>query len=225
MIDHNTNDMSESEEMYLITIARLVEQGSKEPIPISMLAEKLSIQPVSANQMVHKLAEEELVEYLPYKGVELTPKGKQAASQVLRDRRLWEVFLVEHLKLSPGEADTLACRFEHITPKKLTFRLAEFLGYPAFSPQGLPIPDVDSENGGEDFIPLADLPIGCESEVMHLEGDPISRAFLNAEGIRPGAQVSLLALGGEGAMLIQVGDKRIHLARGAVENVMVRRNT
>jgi len=34
MLDHNMSEMSESEEMYLITIARLVEGGLEEPVPI-----------------------------------------------------------------------------------------------------------------------------------------------------------------------------------------------
>ena len=54
MPDHNLAEMSESEEMYLITIARLIEQGVEAPVPIPLLAGELSIQPVSANQMVHK---------------------------------------------------------------------------------------------------------------------------------------------------------------------------
>ena len=33
MLDHNIEEISESEEMYLITIARLVEQGVAEPVP------------------------------------------------------------------------------------------------------------------------------------------------------------------------------------------------
>ncbi len=105
-----TDDISESEEMYLIAIARLAEQGVQEPIPISLLAKELSIQPVSANQMVHKLADAGLLDYLPYKGVRLTASGWKVARHVLRHRRLWEVFLVEHLEIALDEADALACR-------------------------------------------------------------------------------------------------------------------
>jgi DtxR family Mn-dependent transcriptional regulator len=151
--------MSESEEMYLITIARLVEQGVEEPISISLLAEELAIQPVSANQMIHKLAEEKLVKYLPYKGVLLTSNGQEVAMHVLRDRRLWEVFLVKHLGLPPSEADALACRLEHITPKGVTCRLARFLGYPSVTPQGFPIPEVNGEANGGTVLPLADLAV------------------------------------------------------------------
>jgi DtxR family Mn-dependent transcriptional regulator len=221
MAEHNIVEMSESEEMYLITITRLVEQGFEEPVSIPRLASELSIQPVSANQMIHKLAEEELVEYLPYKGVQMTPKGRDVALQVLRDRRLWEVFLVEHLELAPLEADALACRLEHITPDGVTGRLAKFLGHPSVTPQGLPIP---KENGGEivqQIRPLTDLAVGEQAEIMQIEGDAATLTFLEAEGLRPGLDVCLLAVGGGGALLLGIGENRIHVAEVIADKIMI----
>ncbi len=221
MLDHNLAEMSESEEMYLISIARLVEQGVKEPVPITLLAGELSIQPVSANQMVHKLAEEELVDYLPYKGVQLTPKGQEIALKVLRDRRLWEVFLVEHLELPPSEADALACRLEHITAEGITGRLAKYLGQPLVSPQGLPIPELEGEAIVPALRPLTDLTVGERGEVMRLEGDQATQAFLVTEGLRPGVAVKPLAIGGGGSMLLEIGDKRLNLAKEVADKILI----
>jgi DtxR family Mn-dependent transcriptional regulator len=221
MSDNNLAEMSESEEMYLITIARLMERGVEAPVPIPLLAGELSIQPVSANQMVHKLAEEDLVEYLPYKGAQLTPKGQEIARKVLRDRRLWEVFLVEHLELPPGEADALACRLEHITAEGIACRLANYLGQPSLSPQGLPIPEVEGEAFAPAFRPLSDLAVDESGEVMRLEGDQSTLAFLASEGLRPGLRVRLLAIGGGGAMLLEVGGNRLHLARAIADNILI----
>lgn len=221
MSEHNPIDMSESEEMYLITIARLVEQGVETPVPISQLASELSIQPVSANQMVHKLVEEELVEYLPYKGVQLTGAGQTIALQVLRDRRLWEVFLVEHLELPPSEADALACRLEHITSQGVADRLARFLGHPQVTRQGLPIPKMNGEVAGRRVQPLRQLAAGEAGEVTGIEADPATRAFLEAEGLYPGLTVRPLAIGGRGAMLVEVGDNRLHLSEGVTDKIMV----
>jgi DtxR family Mn-dependent transcriptional regulator len=221
MSDHNLADMSESEEMYLITIARLIEQGVEAPVPIPLLAGELSIQPVSANQMVHKLAEEELVEYLPYKGAQLTPKGQEIARKVLRDRRLWEVFLVEHLELPLGEADALACRLEHITAEGIACRLANYLGQPSVSPQGLPIPEVEGEAFAPAVRPLSDLAVGESAELLRLEGDRATQAFLVAEGLRPGLRVKLLAVGGNGAMLLEVDDNRLNLAKVITDKILI----
>ena len=221
MFGHNTSNMSESEEMYLITIARLAEQGIQTPIPISRLASELDIQPVSANQMVHKLDEDGLVTYTPYRGVELTPKGSQVTSVVLRRRRLWEVFLVDQLGIVPNEADALACRLEHITPRMVIDRLDDFLSHPAFSPQGLPIPAADREETEESLLPLSQIPVGQEQLVAGLRADEVTCAFLEAEGLQPGAMIRPLAISDCGAMLLQVGENRIHLASDLVSGVMV----
>ena len=221
MLDHNTIETSESEEMYLITIARLVERGVPEPVSISHLAAELSIQPVSANQMVHKLAEEGLVEYLPYKGVKLTARGRSAAQQVLRDRRLWEVFLVEYLELPPSEADALACRLEHITVEGVTGRLAKFLGYPSVSPQGFPIPDAASEERQPSYGSLADLAVGEVAEVIRISGEAPLRKFLESEGLKPGTEVSLLAKGTGQALLFMVGENQLQVTRSVAEKVKI----
>jgi DtxR family Mn-dependent transcriptional regulator len=221
MVNRNLGNISESEEMYLITIARLVEQGVEEPISISRLAEELAIQPVSANQMIHKLAEEELVKYLPYKGVLLTANGQEIAIHVLRDRRLWEVFLIEHLGLPPSEADALACRLEHITPKGVTCRLASFLGHPAVTPQGFPIPEVNGETNGGTAAPLAELAVEEWGEIVRVESDAVTQAFLEKEGIRPGQKVNKLAIGDNGSILLRVRENHIHLARSVANQILI----
>jgi len=53
------------------------------------------------------MAEDGLVEYIPYKGVKLTKKGREQALSVLRHRRLWDVCLVRDLGMSLEGADAL----------------------------------------------------------------------------------------------------------------------
>ena len=116
-----------SEEMYLITAAMAEEEGREGPLPLASLAQALSISPVSANQMVRRLADRGLFEYHPYHGVVLTARGRIAARRVLRGRRLWAGFLVDHLGFDMDEADELACEFEHVTPPLLADRLEVFM--------------------------------------------------------------------------------------------------
>ncbi|RMF39870.1 MAG: MarR family transcriptional regulator, partial [Anaerolineae bacterium] len=66
-------NFSESEQMYLVTLAQL--ETASQPVPLSALAQALGVQPVSVNQMVRKLAEAGLVTYEPYHGVSLSPQG------------------------------------------------------------------------------------------------------------------------------------------------------
>ena len=129
-----------SEEMYLITVALAEEEGRPSPLPLADLAQALAISPVSANQMVRRLGERGLMEYHPYRGVSLTVAGRQEAWRVLRGRRLWATFLVEHLGFTPEEADALACRLEHVTSPEAADRLGGFLGDPVVGPLGQSIP-------------------------------------------------------------------------------------
>lgn len=52
---------------------------------------------IATSDMIKKLAEEDLVNYKRHQGVSLTDKGKLAAKMIVRNYRLWEVFLVGKL--------------------------------------------------------------------------------------------------------------------------------
>jgi DtxR family Mn-dependent transcriptional regulator len=200
--------VSESEEMYLLTLAQLMEAGHQEPIPLTLLSEKLNVLPVSANQMVHRLENEGWMVYTPYKGVALTLEGTRRARQVLRRRRLWEVFLVEHLHLTPVEADALACRLEHDIPAEAAERLSEFLGSPRYSPQGNLIPDPDEQHKPLGCCPLHLLPLDSVGIVREIHTTPSGRAFLQERGISPGAELRVLARDEDGACLVRSGSNQ-----------------
>jgi DtxR family Mn-dependent transcriptional regulator len=212
MSDHNYETISESEQMYLITIARLIENGQPEPIPLSDIAKQMSVLPVSVNQMVRKLERRGFLHYLPYKGVEFTNLGMEIAFRTLRNRRLWEVFLVDHLKVSLEEADTVACNMEHVTPDDIAQRLANFLGDPATGPGGQPIPKIDSDNAFQDWVPLTELEVGMAAYIADIEAPPAVIRFLNEEGLHPGSKVSLRAIGTRGSRLVEVGNGYLELS-------------
>src|SRR5512147_1461619 len=124
--------LSESTEMYLKAMAEL---GDRD-VAIARLAERLNVTHVSANEMMRRLGELGLVTHMPYKGVTLTKKGREAASSVMRRQRLWEVFLYDHLKIEWASIYELACSLEHATAPEVTEALAEFLGNPTNCPRG-----------------------------------------------------------------------------------------
>jgi len=222
MASQKIKRMSESEEMYLVTVARLIEAGLQEPIHLSRLAEELSIQAISVNQMVRKLADEGYVNYLPYKGVELLPEGRRLAHYVLRCRRLWEVFLVEHLGLPPSEANVLACRMEHVTPCEVGERLYAYLERPTVSPLGKTIPKGGDVPVLDHLQPLSTVQVGQRVEIVRFEMEAASAAFLQAEGLRLGTHVTVLTVGDRGAMLLQAGERQITMTNVMAENVMVK---
>ena len=114
--------------MYLNTVARACEDGFVEPVPMAEIAQRLEVSVPSVHEMVNKLSDRGLVTYEPYKGVHLTEPGMEIACRVLRTRRLWATFLVEHLGFEPEDADRQACELEHVTADEAVERLAAFLG-------------------------------------------------------------------------------------------------
>lgn len=214
-------DMSESEQMYLITAAMLVEDGVEQPIPLSTLAQARSIMPASVNQMVRKLADAGLLNYLPYKGIELTPAGMAIATRILRYRRLWEVFLVKNLALAATNADALACRLEHLTTEEVADRLDDYLGHPEVSAQGKPIPRVQRDQEPASWVSVNQAPVGQKARVAHVQTDPVTRTFLAGEGVLPGADVMVVGVGSDGAVLLECDGRSVHLAALVASGVLV----
>ncbi|HEY4717966.1 MAG TPA: metal-dependent transcriptional regulator [Anaerolineales bacterium] len=212
-------NMTESEEMYLITLAKLAERGVAGPVPLTMLAGELAVLPVSANQMVHKLQGEGVLDYLPYKGVALRPEGLRRANRTLRRRRLWELFLVERLGMGFDEADTLACRLEHLGTDAVAEQLATFLGDPKVSSQGLPIPPAEEIQDAEE--PLSQKKAGHVYEVTQIAEGTL-RSFLAAQGIGECTQLKLLASSSRGDVMVDVQGTRLHLAAKAAGSLLVK---
>ena len=216
------NNTSESEQMYLVTIARLGELIDECPIPIAKVAEILEVTPISANQMIRRLQQMGFINYTPYKGVEFTDEGWQTAKHILRTRRLWEVFLVEHLHYPPKETETLACRLEHAISAETTDRLAEFLGWPQVSPMGKPIPQSDAANFLPSGLPLSALAAGRWGRVNLILAGEVERAFLAQAGLTVGAQLKVLGCQQNGDCLIQgVEHDPLHLSAELAEKILV----
>jgi DtxR family Mn-dependent transcriptional regulator len=198
--------------MYLITVARAVESGRSEPVPLPLIAEALSVSVASGNEMVRKLAARGLMTYEPYHGVGLTTSGWEVANRVLRTRRLWATFLVGQLGFGPTEADDQACHLEHVTSMEAVDRLAEFLGEPDTDPLGCPIPTRDSSGPNRTgAVPLVEVAAGFDAEVVAVRAAGAARDFLTGEGIIVGERVAVVG-SGETGVLIDAG-RLVNLSR------------
>lgn len=214
---------TESEEMYLITVARATEDGADGPVPIAVVAKDLQVSVASANEMIRKLAGRGMLTYEPYHGVELTESGAAIARRVLRTRRLWATFLAGHLGFDPKDADDQACLFEHVTIPEATDRLAEFLGDPEVGPLGKPIPRRGSGEAPPPTLELTDLPVGATGEVVSIDSsERAHHNFLAAEGVEPGARIKVIG-SGDIAVLIELGGRQVHLDSEIARSVVVRR--
>ncbi len=73
--------------------------------------------------------------------VELTPRGRQLAADIIRRHRLAERLFTDSLAMdSEAEIEQQACKFEHILSPEATDKICSFLGHPRTCPHGAPIP-------------------------------------------------------------------------------------
>ncbi len=210
--------LSDSVQMYLVTIARLRTDG--QPLPLSKLADALSISPVSVNEMCRKLQDHGLVIYRPYKGATLTENGERRALHILRRHRLWEVFLVDKLGFEYHQAHDIACQLEHATHNRLADRLDVFLEHPSVNPEGEPIPSGDKPSLERVLQPLTGLSAGQRGHVVRRDVGGAARAFLDEQGIRPGVTLEVVAAAGA-SMLVLVEGEHVSLARDLAEAVQL----
>jgi DtxR family Mn-dependent transcriptional regulator len=214
--------LSESTEMYLKAMAEI---GNRDVVAIGRLAERLSVTPVSANEMIKKMGEQGLVSHTPYKGVNLTQKGQEVACNVLRRQRLWEVFLYKYLKIEWAMIYELACSLEHATAPEVTEALAGFLGDPKTCPRGNPIPD---ENGA--FTPLngtllSEVEVGRTVNVLAVNATATNvLKYLQERNILPGHKIQVIeAAPLKGPLTLRVdGKKEVALGLSMAEFVIVK---
>ncbi|PKA98505.1 DtxR family iron (metal) dependent repressor [Flavobacteriaceae bacterium MAR_2009_75] len=151
--------MTLSEEDYIKAIYHLG-KGDNVTVSTNAVAEQMETKPSSVTDMVKKLAEKGLVNYRPYKGVNLTEYGQKTALTLVRKHRLWEVFLVEKLDFSWDEVHEVAEQLEHIKSEKLIDSLDKHLGFPQVDPHGDPIPSKKGEFKKAIKKLLSEVPIG-----------------------------------------------------------------
>jgi DtxR family Mn-dependent transcriptional regulator len=197
--------------MYLITVARAIEDGRSEPVSMSHVAAQLDVTGVSANQMIRKLEARGYVDYEPYRGVSLTEQGRIVASSILRRRRLWGVFLSEQLGLSPARADEVACDLEHVTPDEVADLLSGFLGDPSSGPQGRAIPTGADETSLPVTQPLSTIAAGARVSIVAIDLPEPLAAFVADQGLTPGVSIEVLGVGKRGDRLVAVDGACLHL--------------
>lgn len=77
------------------------------------------------------------------RAVALTPAGLQRAAEVVRNHRLWELYLTNAAQFAADHVHDDAERIEHLLGEDVVRQLEERLGYAETDPHGRPIPGAD----------------------------------------------------------------------------------
>jgi DtxR family transcriptional regulator, Mn-dependent transcriptional regulator len=157
------------------------------------LADRLQVTPASASGMIKKLADQGLVEHVPYRGVQLTTEGEQVALEVLRHHRLLELYLAEQLGVPWDRVHEEAEALEHVISEDLEARIAAKLGNPTHDPHGDPIPDAELQIDEATTRSLADLDAGDRGRFVRVsDSDPAMLRYLSERGVALGDALEVL---------------------------------
>ena len=216
------NALSESTEMYLITIYRLTRNGN-DYAHTKDIAEGMGVSLPSVSEKLKRLSENGYVNYEWRHGTNLTDQGAQIAISVLRKHRLVETFLVRMAGYSLDEVHEEACRLEHVLSDRLTDRIEEMLGYPTTDPHGHPIPTKECTISEYNYLQLKDSKPGHRVVIQELsDWNPEILKYLCRVGIVPGTVVTIIDIAPfDGPVTLALGDKTVALSQQVLGNISV----
>lgn len=123
-------------------------------VPFSDLRARRSWSPSRLQQLIRRAQRDGLLVDYGELGVKLTERGAALANQLVRNHRLWELYLIEYAARSPQRVDRDADRIEHFLDPALVHRLEQLLVERSAtatervppSPHAIPVPGA---TGGE----------------------------------------------------------------------------
>ena len=215
--------LSYTEENYLKALFKISLDSEMNGVGTNELATTLAVKPATANDMLKKLKEKELVDYKKYGKITLTKKKKKKAIDVLRKHRLWETFLFEKLAFSWDEVHEVAEQLEHIQSEKLVDKLDEFLEYPEFDPHGDPIPTKKGEFKVQFKKTLSDVAVRSSCKMVAVKDNSSSfLQYVANVGLGINNEITVLSKQEYDAIIvIEVNGVQSSVSQKFAENILV----
>ena len=191
--DHQRPEISAAEQAYLLAIRQ--SRGGA-PLTAADLARRMRVSPQATSEMLRRLSAADLVSIGESRNVCLSPKGNVEADAIYRRHALVEWLLSSVLGIPWAETDPEAIRLQsHISPR-VEAALDELLGHPETCPHGNPIDEAAAKRRPAGLA-LSDVDAGMHITVYRIteaaEEDGGLVSYLQARGLRPGAEATVLA--------------------------------
>lgn len=211
-----------SKEDYLSEIYKNAD--SKGHTKAALLAEKLQVSNAAVTDMLKKLKSDGHIKYEPYRGVELTDKGKEYAKNMVRRHRIWEVFLHQIVGLPWDKVHDEAHNLEHSGSDELINKMEEMLNFPEFDPHGDPIP---SKHGvlprQKKNVALTGLQPDQKGKVSRVNDfDNNFLIYLSKIGVKLQKEIRVCEiLSFDNSMLVEIDRKKVNLSHTIAANIFV----
>ena len=212
-----------SEENYIKAIFKL-SLNLNNGVTTNTIAEHLTTKASSVTDMVQKLADKNLVNYIKYQGVTLTPEGNTLAIKIIRKHRLWELFLYQTLGFKWNEIHDIAEELEHVKSDSLIDKLDKFLNYPNNDPHGDPIPDKNGNFPESKSFILSQMNKNSKGIVVGVNDKSSSfLIYLDKIEIKLGTEIEIVEWNEfDRSVDIKVNDaKLVHLSYQVVQNILM----
>ena len=171
--------MNRAEEDYIKAVYELTIEQNEPLAKTNELASKFGFSDQSVNEMVKRLVKKGLFKFSPYKGVSLTPAGRNEAIRMVRSHRLWELFLNKAFDFKWNEVHEDAERLEHAVSDKVIEAIDKYLDYPTHCQHGNPIPTKDGLVTPVSQKCIFDLNVGDSFEVVRVKDNKDLLIYLN----------------------------------------------
>ena len=182
--------VSSTAEDYLKAVLNLEDTHQK--ASTSKVARRLDVSDGTVTDMLRKLQSAGLLEYTPYYGAALTPRGRAIALKVLRRHRLIELFLHRIMGYGWEQVHDEAERLEHAVSDFFVERIDALMNHPSKDPHGEVIPDARGFREFEDDISLAQAGEGQFTIRKVINASPELLTYLNNESLVPAQSFTLL---------------------------------
>jgi len=108
----------------------------KKAVRVKDIARIMNVKLPTVTSMLATLIQKEMVRHEKYEYVELTEKGHEVAKEVDRRHKILKSFLINILKVNPGQAEEDACKMEHALSSVTFEKLVQFIEFIEVCPRG-----------------------------------------------------------------------------------------
>lgn len=178
-------------EDYLKAVLKLEDMNEK--VSTSKVARRLDVVDGTVTDMLRKLRSAGLLEYTPYYGAALTPKGRAIALKIVRRHRLIELFLHQIMGYGWEQVHDEAERLEHAVSDFFVERIDILMNHPTQDPHGEAIPDARGFREPEHDVCLASAEPGPYTIRRVTSSNAALLEYLGKQGLLPARTLSLVS--------------------------------
>lgn len=188
----SVSDLSTRTQQYLKVIWGL-QEWSAAPVTTSLIAERIGVRLPTVSDAIRKIAAEGLIDHARYGAVDLTPRGRAFALQMVRRHRLLEAYLSQELGYDWDQVHAEAELLEHAVSDLFIQRIDAVLGHPTRDPHGDPIPTPDGSIHLPELVALSALGPGEPMRVERVsDTDPEMLRWFADRGIVVDAEIEVV---------------------------------